>query len=201
MKINFNKNNGLVPAIIQDAYSGRVLMLGYMNQKALEKTQQEGKVTFFSRSRQKIWTKGETSGNYLLFRHLLVDCDCDTILIKASATGPVCHTGQDTCFNEHNRPGLSFLKELEDLIVSRKKNPREGSYTSKLFSEGIKKIVQKVGEETTEVVIDAVDGNNSQLKEETADLFYHILVMLAEREITLDEVTNVLYKRHYDKSE
>ena len=196
MKLYFEKSGGLIPAIIQDADTNKVLMLGYMNQEAFNKTQKVGKVTFYSRSRQTLWTKGETSGNFLLVRNILIDCDNDTILVKASPTGPVCHTGQDTCFNETNQPDLSFLLELEQLISERKKNPVEGSYTVKLFSEGIKKIAQKVGEEATEVVIDAVDGNNEGLIEETADLLYHLLVLLAEREIKLSEVVNVLSERH-----
>lgn len=196
MKLNFEKSSGLIPAIIQDTDTNKVLMLGYMNQEAFNKTQQEGKVTFYSRSRQTLWTKGETSGNFLLVRKILIDCDNDTILVKASPTGPVCHTGQDTCFNEANQLDLSFLLELEQLIAERKKNPVEGSYTVKLFNGGIKKIAQKVGEEATEVVIDAVDGNNERLKEETADLLYHLLVLLAEREIGLSEVVDILSKRH-----
>ncbi len=196
MKLNFEKSNGLIPAIIQDTDTNKVLMLGYMNQEAFNKTQQEGKVTFYSRSRQTLWTKGETSGNFLLVRKILIDCDNDTILVKASPTGPVCHTGQDTCFNETNQPDLSFLLELEQLIAERKENPVEGSYTVKLFNGGIKKIAQKVGEEATEVVIDAVDGDNERLKEETADLLYHLLVLLAEREIGLIEVVRILSERH-----
>ena len=196
MKLNFEKSSGLIPAIIQDTDTNKVLMLGYMNQEAFNKTQQEGKVTFYSRSRQTLWTKGETSGNFLLVRKILIDCDNDTILVKASPTGPVCHTGQDTCFNEANQLDLSFLLELEQLIAERKKNPVEGSYTVKLFNGGIKKIAQKVGEEATEVVIDAVDGDNERLKEETADLLYHLLVLLAEREIGLIEVVRILSERH-----
>ena len=196
MKLNFEKSSGLIPAIIQDTDTNKVLMLGYMNQEAFNKTQQEGKVTFYSRSRQTLWTKGETSGNFLLVRKILIDCDNDTILVKASPTGPVCHTGQDTCFNEANQLDLSFLLELEQLIAKRKENPVEGSYTVKLFNGGIKKIAQKVGEEATEVVIDAVDGDNERLKEETADLLYHLLVLLAEREIGLIEVVRILSERH-----
>jgi len=196
MKLNFEKSSGLIPAIIQDTDTNKVLMLGYMNQEAFDKTQQEGKVTFYSRSRQTLWTKGETSGNFLLVRKILIDCDNDTILVKASPTGAVCHTGQDTCFNETNQPNLSFLLELEQLIGERKKNPVEGSYTVKLFSEGIKKIAQKVGEEATEVVIDAVDGDNERLKEETADLVYHLIVLLTERGLSLGEVVKVLSERH-----
>ena len=196
MKLNFEKTSGLIPAIIQDTDTNKVLMLGYMNQEAFDKTQQEGKVTFYSRSRQTLWTKGETSGNFLLVRKILIDCDNDTILVKASPTGAICHTGQDTCFNETNQPNLSFLLELEQLIGEHKKNPVEGSYTVKLFSEGIKKIAQKVGEEATEVVIDAVDGDNERLKEETADLVYHLIVLLTERGLSLGEVVKVLSERH-----
>lgn len=196
MTLDFEKNNGLIPVIVQDASTAKVLMLGFMNQEALDKTRQEGKVTFFSRSRQTLWTKGETSGNYLLFRELLVDCDQDTILIKAIPTGPVCHTGQDTCFDEKNQTGISFLADLEKIIHLRKSNPPKGSYTAKLFAEGINKIAQKVGEEATETIIEAVSGNNAKLKEESADLLYHLLVLFAERGIQLGEVEDVLAQRH-----
>jgi phosphoribosyl-ATP pyrophosphohydrolase/phosphoribosyl-AMP cyclohydrolase len=196
MKLDFKKNDGLVPVIVQDALTAKVLMLGFMNQEALDKTHKEGKVTFFSRSRQTLWTKGETSGNYLMLRELLVDCDMDTILIKATPTGPVCHTGQDTCFDEKNQTKISFLADLENIICQRKSNPPKGSYTAKLFEEGINKIAQKVGEEATETIIEAVSGNNEKLKEESADLLYHLLVLFAERGIQLEEVEEVLAQRH-----
>ncbi len=196
MKLDFEKNNGLIPAIIQDAVTGRVLMLGFMNEEALQKTKKTGLVTFFSRSRQTLWTKGETSGNYLKVVDILIDCDRDTLLIKANPQGPVCHTGKDTCFAEQNRGSLQFLEYLEEIIEDRKKNPQSDSYTSKLFSKGIKKIAQKVGEEATEVVIDAVDGNNERLLEESADLIYHLLVLLKARGFGLRDVVKVLEERH-----
>lgn len=194
MKIDFGK--GLVPAIVQDNETKKVLMLGYMNKEAYDKTLETGKVTFFSRSRQRLWTKGEASGNFLLLKEILLDCDGDTLLVKAQPTGPVCHTGADTCFNELNIDSNNFLFELEKVIVDRKTNPKEGSYTNKLFTAGIKRIAQKVGEEATEVVIDAVDGDNLRVKKEIADLMYHLLVLLAEKGISLAEIMTVLEKRH-----
>jgi len=196
MNIDFDKSGGLLPAIIQDAVTGKVLMLGYMNQESYQKTLTTGKVTFYSRSRQQLWTKGETSGNFLLFKEIKSDCDGDTLLIKANPTGPVCHTGNDTCFNEVNTAELDFLNYLEKVIQDRKTNPRDGSYTNKLFDAGIKKIAQKVGEEATELVIDAVDGNTNRIKEEAADLLYHLLVLLVNRKIVLKDVISVLEKRH-----
>jgi phosphoribosyl-AMP cyclohydrolase / phosphoribosyl-ATP pyrophosphohydrolase len=195
MKINFDKDNGLVPAIIQDADTGVILMLGYMNDEAFKRTEQEGKVTFYSRSKKKLWTKGETSGNWLYFKKALIDCDNDTLLIKAKAAGPTCHTGQDTCFNEINQTS-SFLSELENVIQERKKAMPDNSYTTELFQKGINKISQKVGEEATEVIIEAMAGNNILLKEESADLLYHLMVLLAERDIRLEEVVDILAKRH-----
>ncbi|MHB2148558.1 bifunctional phosphoribosyl-AMP cyclohydrolase/phosphoribosyl-ATP diphosphatase HisIE [Calditrichota bacterium LG25] len=196
MKLNFSKNNGLIPAIVQDANTGRVLMLAYMNDEALQKTKESGLVTFFSRSRQKLWTKGETSGNYLKLREILPDCDGDTLLIKAVPTGPVCHTGSDTCFFEENQSSIDFFNQLEALIESRKKELPEGSYTTHLFKKGIKKIAQKVGEEATEVVIDAVTNNKERLLQETADLMYHLLVLLKAHDLSLGDVAQVLEKRH-----
>ncbi len=194
MKIDFDK--GLVPAIVQDSVTKTVLMLGYMNKEAYEKTLDTGKVTFFSRSRQKLWTKGETSGNFLLLKEILVDCDGDTLLVKAQPTGPVCHTGTDTCFNEQNGDVRDFLYRLEAVIADRKANTQPGSYTNKLLDAGIRRIAQKVGEEATEVVIDAVAGDHLQVKEEIADLMYHLLVLLAEKGISLAEIMAVLEKRH-----
>jgi len=196
MNIDFEKSDGLLPAIIQDAVTGKVLMLGYMNQESYQKTLTTGKVTFYSRSRRQLWTKGETSGNFLLFKEIKIDCDSDTLLIKATPTGPVCHTGNDTCFNEDNRADLDFLNYLEKVIQDRKINPRASSYTNQLFDAGIKKIAQKVGEEATELVIDAVDGDINRIKEEAADLLYHLLVLLVNREIALKDVISVLEKRH-----
>jgi len=196
MKLNLKRNNGLIPAIVQDDSTGKVLMMAYMNEESLKKTKKEGKVTFFSRSRQRLWTKGETSGNHLLLVDILPDCDRDTLLIKAKPTGPSCHTGQDTCFNEINKPGGSFLSELEAIILDRKKKLPSGSYTTRLFTKGINKIAQKVGEEATETIIEALNGNNEDLKQESADLLYHLLVLMVEKGITLKEVEEVLAKRH-----
>ncbi|MBN2601408.1 MAG: bifunctional phosphoribosyl-AMP cyclohydrolase/phosphoribosyl-ATP diphosphatase HisIE [Candidatus Marinimicrobia bacterium] len=193
MMIDFSK--GLVPAIIQDEKTGKVLMLGYMNREAYDKTLEIGKVTFFSRSRQQLWTKGETSGNFLLLKEILVDCDGDTLLVKVSPTGPSCHTGAETCFNEVNTAS-NFLFELEKVIADRKINPKEGSYTNTLFNAGIKRIAQKVGEEATEVLIDAVSDDIPRMQEEIADLLYHLLVLLADKDISLNEILDVLKKRH-----
>lgn len=194
MNIAFDK--GLVPAIVQDNETKKVLMLGYMNKEAYDKTLETGRVTFFSRSRQRLWTKGETSGNFLLLKEILLDCDGDTLLVKAQPTGPVCHTGTETCFDEQNRDVRDFLYRLEAVIADRKANPQPGSYTNKLLDAGIRRIAQKVGEEATEVVIDAVDGDNLRVKEEIADLMYHLLVLLAEKGISLAEIMTVLEKRH-----
>jgi phosphoribosyl-ATP pyrophosphohydrolase/phosphoribosyl-AMP cyclohydrolase len=195
MNIDFNKDNGLVPAIVQDNRSGVVLMLGYMNKEALEITKKTGLVTFFSRSQSKVWTKGDTSGNRLHFKEVLVDCDSDTLLIKATPEGPTCHTGQDTCFNELNKTPFT-LNTLEEIIQSRKKELPPDSYTTHLFKKGLNKIAQKVGEEATEVVIESLTKNNERLKEESADLIYHLLVLFTERGIKTDDVVKVLEKRH-----
>ncbi|MCD6377023.1 MAG: bifunctional phosphoribosyl-AMP cyclohydrolase/phosphoribosyl-ATP diphosphatase HisIE [Caldisericaceae bacterium] len=196
MKLNFKKGNGLIPAIVQDANTGKVLMLGYMSEASLRKTRDSGLVTFYSRSRQKLWTKGETSGNFLHVKEILPDCDGDTLLIKATPDGPVCHTGKDTCFFEENKPSIDFLNQLEAIIESRKKEMPEGSYTTHLFKKGVKKMAQKVGEEATEVVIDAVTDNKERLLEETADLMYHLLVLLKAHDLSLSDVARVLEKRH-----
>jgi len=195
MNPDFSKYaDGLVPVIIQDAVSSKVLMLGFMNEEALDKTKAEGKVTFFSRSRQRIWTKGETSNNFLLVKEIIADCDNDTLLIKASPTGPVCHTGADTCFNENNS---SFsLEKLEDVISNRKNNPSDSSYTSSLFAKGINKIAQKVGEEAVELVIESKDENKEKFLGEAADLLYHYLVLLQAKNYKLEDVVNVLTTRH-----
>ncbi len=195
MKIDFDKGNGLVPVIIQDDKTSKVLMMAYMNKESLESTKETGKVTFFSRSRNKLWTKGETSGNYLELVSIAIDCDGDTLLIKVDPTGPVCHTGKDTCFDEKNSPS-NFLFELERIIKDRKENPKEGSYTNYLFDKGIKKIAQKVGEEATETIIEALDGNVNLLKEETGDLLYHLIVLLQANNLTLNDVSNLLESRH-----
>ncbi len=196
MNVDFNKGNGLIPVIVQHYKSNTILMLGYMNEEALEKTKELGKTTFFSRTKNRLWTKGETSGNFLFVKDILLDCDQDTILIKAEPTGPTCHTGNETCFNEVVKSTDDFLYQLEDIITDRKNNPTEISYTTSLFKKGINKIAQKVGEEATEVVIDAMDNNRERLKEETADLIYHLLVLLSEKEISLNEISDVLRNRH-----
>lgn len=200
MEIDFRKGNGLVPAIVQDAITGKVLMLGYMNEDAYRITKEKGLVTFFSRSRNVLWTKGETSGNYLKLRDMFIDCDKDTILVKAIPSGPVCHTGADTCFGESNRPqeaeGDSFLFYLQGVIEDRKAHPQEGSYTNKLFSRGINRIAQKVGEEATELIIEAKDDNKELFLGEAADLMYHYLVLLVQKGYSLSEVIDVLKSRH-----
>lgn len=197
MQAGFSKNiDGLLPAIIQDAKTGKVLMLGYMNEESLQKTIDSNKVTFFSRSKQRLWTKGEESGNFLELVSIKLDCDKDTFLIQANPVGAVCHTGSDTCWNEKNEHSFSFLYELENIIADRKINPIENSYTNLLFNKGINKIAQKVGEEAVEVVIEAKDNNDHLLKNETADLLFHLLVLLREKDISLADVITVLQERH-----
>lgn len=196
MNIDFKKGNGLVPAIVQDDNTMKVLMMGYMNEEALELTKKTGKVTFYSRSRKTIWTKGETSGNFLDLVSITEDCDGDTLLVRAIPHGPTCHTGKDTCFGETNQQAPNFIAELEKIILDRKENPAEGSYTNRLFEKGINKIAQKVGEEATEVVIEAMDRNNKLLKEEISDLMYHLLVLMVERGVTLDDINLTLQNRH-----
>lgn len=195
MTINFAKGDGLVPAIVQDAETNKVLMLGYMNEAALEKTRALGQVTFYSRSKNRLWTKGETSGNFLKLVDIKVDCDRDTLLVRANPVGPACHTGSDTCFNEINRPG-NFLAHLEKVIQDRKYNPSEKSYTTSLFRRGINKIAQKVGEEAVELVIEAKDNNKELFLNEAADLTYHLLVLLVEKGYRWEEVMEVLRQRH-----
>lgn len=193
---NFNKNSdGLLPAIIQDALTLKVLMLGYMNQEALEKTKSSGKVTFFSRSKQRLWTKGEESGNFLKLVSVKVDCDQDTLLITASPEGPTCHQGTDTCWGEDNASGYSFVRELEAVIEDRQKNPSKESYISSLFDRGIHKIAQKVGEESIETVIEAIADNEQLLMEEAADLFFHYLILLKSKGKSLEDVLSILEDR------
>jgi phosphoribosyl-AMP cyclohydrolase / phosphoribosyl-ATP pyrophosphohydrolase len=192
-KPNFSNASELIPCIVQDIETNTVLMLGYMNEEAFQKTLADKKVTFFSRSKQRLWTKGETSGNYLLVKEIRIDCDGDTLLIKAHPTGPVCHTGSDTCFSESNQ--LWNLKQLEKVIQDRKKNAKEGSYTRSLFNSGINKIAQKVGEEAVELVIESKDNNTQLFLEEAADLLYHTLVLLAAKDCTLEQVEKILEKR------
>lgn len=196
MKLDFNKGDGLLPAIIQDNHSSKVLMLGFMNEESLAKTQETGKVTFYSRTKNRLWTKGEESGNYLMVNEILPDCDNDTLLIKADPVGPVCHTGADTCFSESNKEGVDFLVVLQDLIDKRKKDMPEGSYTTKLFSKGVNKIAQKVGEEAVELVIESKDNNRELFLNEAADLMYHLLVLLTEKGYRIEDVINILVTRH-----
>jgi phosphoribosyl-ATP pyrophosphohydrolase/phosphoribosyl-AMP cyclohydrolase len=192
VKIDFTKNQGLVPVIVQHSRTLQVLMLGYMNQEALEKTQKEGKVTFFSRSKHRLWTKGETSGNFLTVEKIQVDCD--TLLIKALPQGPTCHTGSTSCFGEETPKG--FLYELEGVIEQRITENPEGSYTSKLFSRGVNKVAQKVGEEAVELVIEAKDDNLDLFKNEAADLLYHFLILLKTKKLKLQDIEEILVNRH-----
>lgn len=199
MKPDFSKySDGLVPVIVQDAYSNTVLMLGYMNEAALSRTQQENKVTFFSRSKQRLWTKGETSGHFLDVKEIRTDCDNDCLLIRAVPAGPVCHTGADTCFSETNS-GFS-LPQLESIIRERKENPAGSSYTASLFRKGINAIAQKVGEEAVELVIESKDEDREKFLGEAADLVFHFLVLLQAKQCTLEEVTEVLSQRHRIKT-
>ncbi|MGZ3864094.1 MAG: bifunctional phosphoribosyl-AMP cyclohydrolase/phosphoribosyl-ATP diphosphatase HisIE [Bacteroidia bacterium] len=195
MKVDFSKyKDALVPAVVQDNSTNKVLMLGFMNEEAFVKTQKEKRVTFFSRSKSRLWTKGEESGNFLEVKTILIDCDNDTILIKADPLGPVCHTGADTCFKEENKG--NFLFELEKIIADRKNNPSEKSYTSSLFAKGINKVAQKVGEEATELVIEAKDDNKDLFLGEAADLLFHYLILLRAKNFDLGDVISVLEKRH-----
>lgn len=200
MTINFDKSpDGLIPVVIQDDQTGKVLMLGYMNQEAWQKTEAEGVVTFFSRSKQRLWTKGETSNNFLHVRQMMVDCDGDTLLIKASPDGPTCHTGADTCFEEVNQGKGQFLNHLQAIIHDRKVNPSDASYTTSLFNKGINKIAQKVGEEAVELVIEAKDNNDDLFRGEAADLLFHFLVLLEQKNMNLDDIIAVLQTRHAGK--
>jgi phosphoribosyl-AMP cyclohydrolase / phosphoribosyl-ATP pyrophosphohydrolase len=196
MEINFSKySDGLVPAIIQDDQTNKVLMLGFMNQEAVDKSKALGKITFYSRSRKRLWTKGEESGHFLILKEIIPDCDSDTLLIKASPVGPVCHTGADTCWNEKNETA-DFLHILEEIIRGRKNNPEDGSYISGLFKKGINKIAQKVGEEAVELIIEAKDSNDHLFINEAADLLFHYLILLEAKGHNFKEVMNVLQIRH-----
>ena len=193
--LNFKKyTDGLLPVIVQDSETKVVLMLGFMNNEALEKTIATKLVTFYSRSKQRLWTKGETSNNFLHLVSITADCDNDTLLIRATPDGPVCHTGADTCFNEKNDP--NFLQKLENIILDRKNNPTDSSYTSSLFQKGINAVAQKVGEEAVELIIEAKDNDDSRFKNEAADLLYHYLVLLRAKGFSLAEVVRVLENRH-----
>lgn len=196
MKPDFEKyTDGLVPVIVQDNNTSIVLMLGYMNEAAFQKTILENKVVFYSRSRQRLWMKGESSGNYLFVKEILADCDNDCILIKANPAGPVCHTGADTCFAEKNITN-DFLYSLEQIIKNRKDNPVENSYTASLFKKGINTIAQKVGEEAVELIIEAKDNDEQKFKNEAADLLFHYLVLLSAKEFVLKDVVDILKERH-----
>ena len=193
MNINFDKGNGLVPVIVQDEISLQVLMLGYMNEEAYQKTIEEGKITFFSRSKNRLWTKGETSGNFLHVKDIKTDCDNDTLLIKANPTGLVCHTGASNCFAEETSKG--FLYKLEETISKRINENDENSYTNKLFKSGINKVAQKVGEEAVELVIEAKDNDENLFKNEAADLLYHLLILLKAKNVSLSAIEKVLQER------
>lgn len=187
--------DGLVPAIVQDADTGKVLMLGFMNDAAFRQTMETGKVTFFSRTKQRLWTKGEESGHFLQVKQVLNDCDSDTLLIKAQPAGPVCHTGADTCWNEKNHTA-NFLQYLEEIIDLRRSSSDEQSYVAGLFAKGINKIAQKVGEEATEVIIEAKDNDRTRFLNESADLLFHFMLLLRAKDVTLQDVTKILQDRH-----
>ena len=196
MDIDFEKMGGLVPAIIQDNVTRKVLMLGFMNKEAYDKTVETGKVTFWSRTRNCLWTKGETRGNFLNVKEILLDCDKDTLLIKARPEGPVCHTGADTCWNEQNSVDLNFLSYLQDFIDRRFKEMPEGSYTTSLFKSGVNRMAQKVGEEAVETVIEATNGTDDRLIYEASDLIYHLIVLLTSKGHRIEELAAELVKRH-----
>ena len=197
MEINFDKMNGLVPAIIQDATTRKVLMLGFMNKEAYEKTVETGKVTFYSRTKERLWTKGEQSGNFLNVVSIQNDCDQDTLLIQVHPTGPVCHTGTDTCWGEKNEANpLLFLSELQDFIEKRYQEMPEGSYTTSLFKDGLNRMAQKVGEEALEAVIEAVNGSNERLIYEGSDMLYHLIVLLTAKGMRIEDMASELLQRH-----
>lgn len=196
MDLDFEKVGGLIPAIIQDNDTNKVLMLGYMNQDALAKTQEIGKVTFYSRTKERLWTKGEESGNFLNVVSIQEDCDRDTLLIKVNPVGPVCHTGDDTCFKEENKEDILFLKYLQHFIDKRYREMPEGSYTTSLFESGINRMAQKVGEEALESVIEACNGTDERLIYESADMLYHLIVLLTSKGLSIEDLARELQKRH-----
>jgi phosphoribosyl-ATP pyrophosphohydrolase/phosphoribosyl-AMP cyclohydrolase len=196
MSLNFDKLGGILPAIIQDAQTNEVLMLGFMNQEAYEKTLSEGKVTFFSRTKERLWTKGEESGNYMDVVEILEDCDADTLLIRANPQGPACHTGMRTCFGETVQDDLSFLQNLQALLQSRKEELPENSYTAKLFRSGPRKIAKKVGEEAAELIIEAMDSDDELFLNEAADLLFHMCILLVDRGYRLQDIAKILADRH-----
>lgn len=196
MTLDFKKMNGLIPAVIQDNYTQKVLMLGFMNEEAYHKTVESGKVTFFSRTKNRLWTKGEESGHFLHVISIQSDCDNDTLLIKVHPEGPVCHTGSDTCWGEKNEQDIMFLKELQDFIDQRHKEMPEKSYTTSLFQSGINKMAQKVGEEAVETVIEACNGTDERLIYEGADLLYHLIVLLTSKGYRIEDLARELKERH-----
>ncbi|WP_300729693.1 bifunctional phosphoribosyl-AMP cyclohydrolase/phosphoribosyl-ATP diphosphatase HisIE [uncultured Bacteroides sp.] len=198
MELDFEKMNGLVPAIIQDNYTQKVLMLGFMNKEAYEKTVETKKVTFYSRTKQRLWTKGEQSGNFLHVVSIQADCDNDTLLIKVHPDGPVCHTGTDTCWGEKNEQDIMFLKELQDFIDKRHEEMPEKSYTTSLFKSGVNKMAQKVGEEAVETIIEACNGTDERLIYEGADLIYHLIVLLTSKGYRIEDLARELKERHSD---
>lgn len=196
MELDFEKMGGLVPVIVQDNYTNKVLMLGFMNKEALDKTNETGKVTFFSRTKNRLWTKGETSGNFLEVISIKEDCDHDTLLIKVNPMGPVCHTGSDTCFGEDNTEDIMFLKLLQDFIDRRHQEMPEGSYTTSLFQKGVNRMAQKVGEEAVETVIEATNGTEDGFIYEASDLIYHLIVLCTSKGLRLEDLARELKKRH-----
>ncbi|MBQ4520378.1 MAG: bifunctional phosphoribosyl-AMP cyclohydrolase/phosphoribosyl-ATP diphosphatase HisIE [Bacteroidaceae bacterium] len=196
MELDFNKMNGLVPAIIQDNHTKKVLMLGFMNQEALDKTIETGKVTFFSRTKNRLWTKGEESGNFLNVVSIKEDCDKDTLLIMVNPVGPVCHTGTDTCWGEKNDEPIMFLSYLQDFIAKRYEEMPEKSYTTSLFQAGINRMAQKVGEEAVETVIEATNGTDDRLIYEASDMIYHLIVLLTSKGMRIEDLATELKKRH-----
>lgn len=196
MNLDFDKVGGLIPAIIQDNDTNKVLMLGYMNQEALDKTKELGKVTFYSRTKQRLWTKGEESGNFLNVISIKEDCDQDTLLIKVNPIGQVCHTGDDTCFKEANKEDVMFFKHLQQFIEKRYKEMPEGSYTTSLFQSGVNRMAQKVGEEAIESVIEACNGTDDRLIYESADMLYHLIVLLTSKGLSIEDLSRELQKRH-----
>lgn len=196
MNLDFEKTGGLIPAIIQDDETNKVLMLGYMNQEALDKTRETGKVTFFSRTKQRLWTKGEESGNFLNLVSIAKDCDNDTLLVKVNPVGPVCHTGEDTCFGEKNKEDIMFLKHLQLFIQKRHEEMPDGSYTTSLFQSGINRMAQKVGEEALESVIEACNGTDDRLVYESADMLYHLIVLLTSKGLSIQDLAIELKSRH-----
>ena len=196
MTLDFQKSGGLIPAIIQDENTLKVLMLGFMNEAALQKTQKTGKVTFFSRTKNRLWTKGEESGNFLNVVSISPDCDNDTLLIKVHPTGPVCHTGSDTCWDEENKTDIAFLQYLQEFIQKRHQEMPEGSYTTSLFNKGVNRMAQKVGEEAVETVIEATNGTDEGFIYEASDLIYHLIVLLTSKGFSLSDIAKELQKMH-----